>query len=69
MLASCSGAVGKAQFVESALQELFVSLCCGNHRIVAAYSALNVRMTGVWGMSGGCPAGCFLYAGLWATLF
>ena len=39
---SC-GAVGKAQFVESALRELSVTLCRGNHRIVAAYAALNAR--------------------------
>ena len=39
ILASSSGAVGKAQFVESALRELSVSLCRGNHRIVAAYAA------------------------------
>ena len=46
ILASSSGAVGKAQFVESALRELSVTLCRGNHRIVAAYAALNARMTG-----------------------
>ena len=35
-----------AQFVESALRELSVSLCRGNNRIVAAYAALNARMSG-----------------------
>ena len=35
-----------AQFVESALRELSVSLCRGNHRIVAAYAALDVCMSG-----------------------
>ena len=38
--------MGKAQFVESALRELSVYLCRGNHRIVAAYTALNARMSG-----------------------
>ena len=32
--------------MESALRELSASLCRGNHRIVAAYAALNVRMSG-----------------------
>ena len=43
ILASSSGAVGKAHFVESALRELSVTLCRGNHRIVAPYAALNAR--------------------------
>ena len=46
ILTSYSGAVGKAQFVEIALWELSVSLCRGNHHIVAAYVARNGRMTG-----------------------
>ena len=46
ILASSSEAVGKAQFVESALRELSVTLCRGNHRIVAAYAAPDARMTG-----------------------
>ena len=46
ILTSFSGAMGKAQFVESALRELSISLCSGNHRVVAAYAALNLRMSG-----------------------
>ena len=46
ILASSSGAVVKAQFVKSSQQELSASLSRGNHRIVAAYAALNVRMSG-----------------------
>lgn len=45
-LASSTGAVEKPRFVESALQELSISLCRGNHRVVTAYAALNARMTG-----------------------
>lgn len=45
-IASGSGAVAKGAFVESALQELSVALCRGNHRIVSAYAALNTRITG-----------------------
>ena len=46
-LVSSSGAVGKAQFVESVLRKLSVSLCRGNNRIVTAYAVrLNVRMSG-----------------------
>jgi hypothetical protein len=45
-LASSTGAVEKPRFVESALQELSISLCRGNHRIVSAYAALNTRITG-----------------------
>ena len=45
-LASSSGAVLKSKFVETALQELSVSMCRGNHRIVSAYAALNTRLTG-----------------------
>ena len=47
ILASSSGAVGKAQFVESALRELSVSLCRGNHRIVAAYGASGLYLGAV----------------------
>jgi hypothetical protein len=45
-LASSTGAVEKSRFVESALQELSIALCRGTHRVVAAYAALNTRITG-----------------------
>ena len=45
-LASSTGALHKSLFIDSAWQELSVSLCCGNHRIVAACAALQTRMTG-----------------------
>jgi hypothetical protein len=45
-VASSTGAVEKTRFVESALRELSVALCRGNHRIVSAYAALNARITG-----------------------
>lgn len=45
-LASSTGAVSKAGFVESAIRELSIAVCRGNHRIVSAYASLNVRMTG-----------------------
>jgi hypothetical protein len=45
-LASSSGAEEKSRFVESALQELSVSLARANHRLVAAYAALNARISG-----------------------
>ena len=43
-LASSTGVVEKSSFIDSALQELFVFLCRGNHRIFAAYAALQTRM-------------------------
>ena len=44
---SASGHVTEiVKSTESALRELSDSLCRGNHRIVAAYAALNVRMSG-----------------------
>lgn len=48
-LANCAcstGAVEKPRFVESALRELSVTLCRGNHRLVSAYAAINTRMNG-----------------------
>ena len=38
VLASSSGALVKAQSVESALRKLSVTLCRGKHRIIAAYA-------------------------------
>lgn len=46
ILASSTGAVEKRRFVQSSLWELSISLCRGNHRIVAACAASNTRMTG-----------------------
>ena len=45
-LASSIGAVDEMSSIDSALQELSVSLCRCNHRIVAAAAALLTRMTG-----------------------
>ena len=45
-LACSTGAADKPSFIYSALQELSVSMCRGSHRIVAAYAALQTRMTG-----------------------
>jgi hypothetical protein len=42
-VARSMGTVDKPSIVESALQELSVSLCRGNHRIVSAYTALNTH--------------------------
>ena len=44
-LGSSTGAVDTS-FIDSALQELSVSLRRSSHRIVAAYAALQTRMTG-----------------------
>ena len=45
-LTSSTRGVDKLSFIERALQELSVSLCTSSHRIVAAYAAVQTRMTG-----------------------